>query len=141
LAENIYAEAERFERLAKSVSDRELAQYYAERAKALRKSETPERAGRRIAAEVVKENQPLKRTTNKVVNETARQGLLANAEAAEREAAEWDRKAEEKLSAVRRVSDRTLVNYYSESAREMRAHAELARSRASAFRNAAASLA
>lgn len=93
-----------------------------------------------IAKELAKANQLVKPTSNELANRTAKAGLLANAEACDREAKEWDRKASEKMEAVKRVSDRTLINHYTESAREMRAHAELSRSRAESSRRAAAAL-
>ena len=91
-------------------------------------------------AKLAKDNQPVKPTADKLVNETAKAGLLANAEACDREAIEWQRKADEKTEAIRRISDRTIINHYTERAREYRAHAELSRSRADSFRRAAASL-
>jgi hypothetical protein len=92
-----------------------------------------------IAKELAKASQPVRATDNRLVNETAKAGLLANADACERESVEWNRKAQEKQNAVLRAP-RELVSYYNESASEMRAHAELARSRADHYRRAAASL-
>jgi hypothetical protein len=147
-------EAARYERLSKSTGDRELAAYYAAKASELRSpegmlataKEQLEEVKRRATAEVTQElwarkaRRASKPTGDKMVNETARQGLLANAEACEREAVEWERKAAEKTAAVLRAP-RELVGYYNEQSRAMRAHAELARSRADSFRRAAASLA
>ena len=45
-------------------------------------------------AKLAKDNQPVKPTADKLVNETAKAGLLANAEACDREAQEWTRKAD-----------------------------------------------
>jgi hypothetical protein len=152
-------EAARYERLSKSVGDRELAAYYAAKAKELRSpegmlataKEQLDEIQRRATAEVtqklwaqkataaVNAQRALKPTDNRMVNETARQGLLANAEAAEREAKEHARKASEKMGAVRRAP-RELVPYYTDQARQHKANAELARSRAESFRRAAAAL-
>jgi hypothetical protein len=94
---------------------------------------------RKSANRAAKANQPVRATDSRIVNETAKAGLLASAQAAEREAVEWERKAEEKSAAVLRAP-RELVSYYNQSASEMRAHVELARSRANSFRKAANSL-
>jgi hypothetical protein len=149
------AEAERYEKLAKSVSDRELARYYAERAKELRSSVQPVNTAKDASPKPVTPkpvsptpaarsaganfNQAVKPTSDKLTNETARQGLLVNAESCERESVEWNRKAQEKQNAVLRAP-RELVSYYNEQARSYRANAEMARSRGESFRRAAASL-
>ena len=81
----------------------------------------------------------IKPTEDKMVNETAKAGLIASAEAAEREAIEHDRRADEKERAILRAP-RELVPYYSDQRREHRANAELARERGKSFRRAAAAL-
>ena len=81
-----------------------------------------------------------KPTDNELVNRTAKAGLEASAEAASNEAVEHERRYQEKMDAVKRAP-RELVSYYTDQARQHKANAELARSRADSFRRAAASLA
>jgi hypothetical protein len=142
-------EAERFDRLAKTVSDKELSQYYRHRADSMNvivqalksaapapKPVTPKAAARTAAASF---NQAVKPSGNKVIEQTAKAGLLANMESALNEAREHERRYQEKMDAVKRAP-RELVSYYTDQARTYRASAEMARSRAESFRRAAAAL-
>jgi hypothetical protein len=151
---NRQTEAERFERLSKSVSDRELAAYYAERAKELRSrpailasaekqlaavKEQADQIQRRATAQA-NLHRAVKPTDNKMVNQTARAGLLASAEAADNERREHERRAGEAEHTSNLTSDRTIYRHYQDKRREHLALAELARSRADSFRRAAANV-
>jgi hypothetical protein len=147
-------EAARYERLSKSTGDRELSAYYAAKAKELRSPaaqiaaarEQLEEVKRRVTSEVTQEvwAQKARRastpTSNKLVEQTARQGLLANATAASNEAREHERRANEAEHTSNLSSDRTIYRHYQDVRREHLALAELARSRESSFRRAAANV-
>lgn len=102
--------------------------------------------GRRAGVEVAKAlraqkaNQPTRRTDNKLVNATARAGLIAEATAADNEAREYERRAEEAHRTAMRAGDREVSRHYLDREREYAAHASLHRERAAAHRRAAASL-
>jgi hypothetical protein len=93
-----------------------------------------------IVKELAKANQPVRATDNRLVNETAKAGLLANAEAADNERREHERRANEAEHTSNLSSDRTIYRHYQDKRREHLALAELARSRADSFHRAAASL-
>ena len=147
-------EAARYERLSKSTGDRELAAYYAAKARELRSpggrleavKEELDQVKRSVTAEVTEElwaqkaRKASKPTSGKIVSDTARAGLMANAEAASNEAREHERRASEAEHTSNLTSDRTLYQHYQEKRREHLALAELARSRADSFRRAAANL-
>lgn len=87
-------------------------------------------------------NQATKLTDNDVANLTAKNGLLAQADAADLEAREHERRASEAMATANSAShDRDIYNHYSGKARDYRAHAEMFRARADAHRRAAATLA
>lgn len=143
------AEAERFERLSKSVGDRELASYYAERAKEAR-STIPVKAVKDTPVPIPQNgpkpfpatpmgNQPM-RTDNPVVNATAKAGIVANAEAAERECREHERRAAEAERTARLSSARDVINNATARRQEHLAHAAMSRARGESFRRAAAAL-
>lgn len=91
-------------------------------------------------SKAVKANQPVRATDNRLVNETAKAGLLANAEAADNERREHERRANEAEHTSNLSSDRTIYRHYQDKRREHLALAELARARAESFRKAANSL-
>jgi hypothetical protein len=80
------------------------------------------------------------KTDNDMVNETARRGMLAEADAEDRLADECDRRADEAQSAMLSANDRAIVDHYSRKIRDHRAQAEIHRARAASHRNAAAAL-
>ncbi len=135
MIEAIETQASRWETLAKSTGDRELSRYYAERAK----SAAGQAAGyRELAAnhlsasqaasvtkalgqvygktpvvrkDAVKANRPVK-VENDLANETQRRAFIAQAEAAEAEMREHQRKADEAERVGNSSSDRTIYRHY-----------------------------
>jgi hypothetical protein len=94
--------------------------------------------GERLARQY-KANQAMRPTGDKLADETARRGLLAQADGEDRMAAECDARADEAQSALNSTTPAMgLTSFYAEKIRGHKADAAMHRARADAHRRAAA---
>jgi hypothetical protein len=93
-----------------------------------------------LAQRIRKAREARKSTGNAMVDETARRGILAQAESEESQAKVWDSKADHAHQCMMATSNRDLINYYVAQEAEFRRKAQDHRDAADAHRKAAAKL-